>query len=1777
MNLHLASPNDRQLLRFGQLQYQDRATCTTQPRQRTALADVTQRLNNSLPLAQAFPRKGPSFATDISPDDIHIVKKAKTQDLSDKDLKTILINYFSDGQLGNLKDVCKKYHRNSYRKVNRYINKDKPLREAVEHRNRIEIRKCALTRINQLFPVKIDTSANPCASCETQCNGMNLPELARLADINHDIVYNNWTYNNASKTWHSNNCHRSCPLTTGTMEAFGWKFCQEVAQCPSCCDARRNALRRHSEKFRQISRNRTIEGSLKREVNDAYCNHVESHIDKEEGIKNLKTDEDFVKSMKMLAEANVTEVKCDDGKASCRMCVNKDCGEMLVTRARLNNSNTCRKCQWKAYNAEQSNKRREKNYYKQMASDSNTNLKYLTEEQKIGRIENIRDKYVKLEKDNLHLKQENTTLKARLSDGLSKKVDLLGEEGRNADDFLSCCEFMVDTLLSDERGLRANLKELMNGVMNGILKKDAKNPGRTRKHKVGHAEKSADELVDTVVEAMLNTSLELNGRSDQCSYSPVIFQVAQAVWSTSPAAYKDLCNLLPFSIPGKRQLQRNAKEAHTKDGRTPKPYQQRLATKHSRGKSREVGYLQCDEMKLKHGIYWNTQTGEAVGLADDMLDMDSIIRRILSDDGDVPKAAVSVNQWQYVSFGTNGLETWFCEHFFNDGFLTGATLARQYNQVLRSCEAIESEVYGLVMDAGGNNSRFVRDILDKLKIMKHDPWLGEEHCVATNVAAESKRKVHFWFCSTHVLKAVRGQLFASRPSGKKAFKSANGEAFGWLPAKLLEWLEADKAKTGGKVSQRVRLNNKSANPKNQLKMSVHLAKVPFEHNTITYAITKFSEILGITPGVLEEATNEARMNHPFRRLISQTERGEEGDSDNSENEEGDGDNSETAPIHGSNLRHCHNLEKILYLQRVAREKEGKSPETIVEGDFEIDDKEEDDEFGDQAFGERYDEFRPDNDDADCWDDVSSSREQQCDMTSTLLGDLASLVFMGHVEALFHNFILNKDEKLTARNIDIYEKHAKDLMKYFGVWKLSQLKQKAQKSPDWPKMMMAHQTYRNIRQCLSGFFYFSRYMLNEVFPGMDGLAYIPMLCANQSSLEGKFSSQRRTGHDSGRTYSKGVSTKSDKRSKYDLGDRGYDANDCLPVARDTNVKEVGLSRFKAHFVVADNKLSELKRQREETNKEQNNDLPSRFGLEKKENNGRGGEKGKIELDCKYEWSKDVALALNARLLKSHYADMILNSASFEEFIKLCHKKESTANWLKCFIACDDIKFNTICQKVSLRLFGFWEDATFGDSSCPSFEQAILKFCLSSDFENVYQSELPETLRGNKLGAIYIIDALHGIFEEWISIILRQIEHSRGGKPEIVLTIDSDGMKAQMHRMVGAAIPKAIDKFCPAERQDEPVFRLLKSLSIKHKDALNDAEYLANWYPDALRNENMGNLHLINPRFVEWASKISVFSVNFFNKRNLTMYRRNAISVGREQLYQIPNLFGVFKQAILANTDLCLLKIEEAKLEQLHRQLITCAFNAYSGFKWKDIFDKIKDDSDDKTNLPIRTLIQTTGSADGSTSRISSTSTSKKKKPRKKKISTASMIAGRKYSAACAATSNSLSNSVVTPSSGKTQLGTKQKKRRVTEIDFKEDYDNCAQEALIKLKDVGHDAKKAVLDQNQCCAVLWVCFRQFHKSTAMKKVGESRSLLQAQINESNIPFSAAAHLERLAAAAPEIGRFTHLENTLPPHKILKDEDAMDTDEYGTKTRLPAHTGQESEDIYDNDVTEFSQALY
>ena len=69
-----------------------------------------------------------------------------------------------------------------------------------------------------------------------------------------------------------------------------------------------------------------------------------------------------------------------------------------------------------------------------------------------------------------------------------------------------------------------------------------------------------------------------------------------------------------------------------RDGNSSKSYAQHKASRNARKMFKEKGYLQVDEMKLKHGIFWNSKTGEAIGLVNDILGMDTVMRRILSDE-----------------------------------------------------------------------------------------------------------------------------------------------------------------------------------------------------------------------------------------------------------------------------------------------------------------------------------------------------------------------------------------------------------------------------------------------------------------------------------------------------------------------------------------------------------------------------------------------------------------------------------------------------------------------------------------------------------------------------------------------------------------------------------------------------------------------------------------------------------------------------------------------------------------------------------------------------------------------------------------------------------------------------------------------------------------------------------------------------------------------------------------------------------------------------------------
>lgn len=95
--------------------------------------------------------------------------------------------------------------------------------------------------------------------------------------------------------------------------------------------------------------------------------------------------------------------------------------------------------------------------------------------------------------------------------------------------------------------------------------------------------------------------------------------------------------------------------------------------------------------------------------------------------------------------------------------------------------------------------------------------------------------------------------------------------------------------------------------------------------------------------------------------------------------------------------------------------------------------------------------------------------QQTAAPSELRNDIASLMYMSNVKSLFHDLFLNKQERLTAGNIDAYVEHAKYCLTYFETWKLAQLQRKKLGDKNWNKSFLAHQTYKNLRMSVCVFF------------------------------------------------------------------------------------------------------------------------------------------------------------------------------------------------------------------------------------------------------------------------------------------------------------------------------------------------------------------------------------------------------------------------------------------------------------------------------------------------------------------------------------------------------------------------------------------------------------------------------------------------------------------------------------------------------------------------------------
>ncbi len=133
----------------------------------------------------------------------------------------------------------------------------------------------------------------------------------------------------------------------------------------------------------------------------------------------------------------------------------------------------------------------------------------------------------------------------------------------------------MQEMFTDIANDKKHYSEMARDVLVDLLRQGVEE----EKHKNGYEFKEEDvsELVDFVLEQINNTSKKLNGKETQCSYQPLTFQMAYAIWSRSPASYCEQKVISPLVLPSESQMRKVKQANKCKDGEDIMVYQLRMA------------------------------------------------------------------------------------------------------------------------------------------------------------------------------------------------------------------------------------------------------------------------------------------------------------------------------------------------------------------------------------------------------------------------------------------------------------------------------------------------------------------------------------------------------------------------------------------------------------------------------------------------------------------------------------------------------------------------------------------------------------------------------------------------------------------------------------------------------------------------------------------------------------------------------------------------------------------------------------------------------------------------------------------------------------------------------------------------------------------------------------------------------------------------------------------------------------------------------------------------
>jgi hypothetical protein len=303
------------------------------------------------------------------------------------------------------------------------------------------------------------------------------------------------------------------------------------------------------------------------------------------------------------------------------------------------------------------------------------------------------------------------------------------------------------------------------------------------------------------------------------------------------------------------------------------------------------------------------------------------------------------------------------------------------------------------------------------------------------------------------------------------------------------------------------------------------------------------------------------------------------------------------------------------------------------------------------------------------------------------------------------------------------------------------------------------------------------------------------------------------------------------------------------------------------------------------------------------------------------------------LKSHYALLLAQDDLLQRWVKLAHG-QALEEWIARLLALDEEcnhRFDQACQNIQLKIVELMASVLAkGDSE--SFELGAWRLALD---DKVHRELSAAIGLESRLGTWLILRVLAHLSKQWFkSSAHKQISELRIKKFGHLANFGEVDDISETQRLVGWAIYDSAVLYKSEGYEDEAKLRFMRHLTIKHKEAVRDEEYLAKYYDESMLALNQGGLTLVSTSAFPWAMQMLQTVRKSFTMETMRVEHKEALIVATKNLSsnrQLKNLFrSIWEQSTCGGQQ----SISWQEADHLREQLTLKVFHCWSGIVVKD---------------------------------------------------------------------------------------------------------------------------------------------------------------------------------------------------------------------------------------------------